>query len=255
MLFTYKQISSLNETETYIYQYVIKNIDNVVKMSVRDLAAATHVSTASIVRFCKKTGCRGYVEFRMKLEEFQQGMKLPDIDDEIDNIMEFFEYARSEKFQRKIDEFVSYVQQADTIIFLGIGTSGLLGKFGARYFSNVGYFSQSIDDPYYPPPCSESKNNLCIVLSESGETREVIDQIKMYQSIQMKIVTITNKKGTTIDRMADLSIHYYVKDIVLPQTYNVSTQIPVMYILERVTRKLQNNKEKSLPLKYTSRNI
>jgi len=55
--------------------------------------------------------------------------------------------------------------------------------------------------------------------------------------------------------MADLGIYYYVKDIILPQTYNISSQVPVLYILERVTHELQNAKEKSLPLKFTSRNL
>lgn len=55
--------------------------------------------------------------------------------------------------------------------------------------------------------------------------------------------------------MSDLCINYYVKDVVLPQTYNISTQIPVIYIIERVTRELQNSHKKSLPLKYTSRNL
>ena len=255
MLFSYRQIAELNETETFIYQYVIKNISAVAKMSIRKLADETHVSTATIVRFCQKLDCLGYAEFKTKLRLFQKGLTLPAVDDEIDTIQDFFEYAKSDNFKKKINQFVDYVEHADQIFFLGIGTSGLLGRFGARYFSNVGYFSQGIDDPYYPPPCNESQNNLLIVLSESGETREVIDQLKMYQTTKMKIVTITNKKGTTIDRMADLSIHYYIEDIILPQTYNVSTQIPVMYILERVTRELQNRKVKFLPLKSTSRNL
>ena len=44
MLFTYKQIANLNETETFIYRYVMKHIKVVTNMSVRDLAECTHVS-------------------------------------------------------------------------------------------------------------------------------------------------------------------------------------------------------------------
>ena len=255
MLFTYKQIANLNATETSVYQYVIKNIPAVIKMSIRDLAAATHVSTATIVRFCQKLECQGFVEFKTKLKLFNEGLLLPDIDDEIDVINEFFNYARSDDFKKAISQFVDYVQSAQTITFLGIGTSGLLGKFGARYFSNVGYFSQGIDDPYWPPPVNSDSSHLLIVLSESGETREIIDQIKMYQQQNTKIVSIINKPNTTIGNMSDLSINYYVKDIILPQTYNISSQIPVLYILERVTRELQNSQKRSLPLKFSSRNL
>ena len=67
-MFSYKQIAKLNDTETNIYQYVIKNINNVLKMSVRDLAEETYVSTATIVRFCQKLGCDGFVEFKTKLK-------------------------------------------------------------------------------------------------------------------------------------------------------------------------------------------
>ena len=239
MLFTYKQIADLNPTETSVYQYVIKNIPTVIKMSVRDLAKATHVSTATIVRFCQKLDCQGFVEFKTKLKLFNEGLLLPDIDDEIDVILEFFNYARSEDFKENIAKFVEYVDNAQSITF----------------FSNVGYYSQGIDDPYWPPPVNSDSSHLLIVLSESGETREIIDQIKMYQRQNTKIVSIINKPDTTIGNMSDLCINYYVKDIILPQTYNISSQIPVLYILERVTRELQNSKKRSLPLKFTSRNL
>lgn len=255
MLFTYRQIAALNETETCIYQYVIKNIPEVIKMSVRQLADATHVSTATVVRFCQKLECQGFVEFKTKLKLFNEGLMLPNVDDEIDVIMDFLNYARSDDFKKAIEQFVKYVQEAQIITFFGIGTSGLLGKYGARYFSNVGYYSQGIDDPYWPPPVHSDRGHLLIVLSESGETREIIDQLKMYQSTNTKIVSIVNKPETTIGNMSDLSIHYYVKDIVLPQTYNISSQLPVLYILERVTRELQNSKKRSLPLKFSSRNL
>jgi len=255
MIFTYRQIAELNETETSIYQYVIKNMEAVLKMSVRELAEKTFVSTATIVRFCQKLNCQGFVEFKMKLKEFYEGSMLPAVEDEVDVLLDFFNYTRSDDFKERINTFVKYILDASTICFVGIGTSGTLGEFGARYFSNVGFFSQCITDPYYPPLVDHNDTHLVIVLSESGETREIIDQMRIYQSKNTKILTITNTPGSTIDRMADASIYYFVKDIILPQTYNISSQVPVLYILERLTRELQNTHKKSLPLKPSSRNF
>ena len=252
MIFTYKQIANLNDTETSIYQYIIKNIDKVLNMKVRDLADITFVSTATIIKFCQKLECEGFSEFKAKLKIFHEGTKVPNIDDEIDVLQEFFNYSRSEDFNDRINTFVKYIQEAKTICFVGIGTSGILGQYAARYFSNIGYFAQCINDPYYPPLIDHNNSHLLIVLSESGETREIIDQIKIYQSKNTKILAITNKPDTTIDRMVDDSIYYYVKDIILPQTYNISSQVPVLYIIERLTRELQNSNKKSLPLKPSS---
>ena len=229
-------------------------MEAVLQMSVRELAEKTYVSTASIIRFCQKMGCDGFVEFKTKLKLFHEDSILPNTEDEVDVILEFFNYARSNDFKERIQTFVNYIQEANTICFVGIGTSGILGEFGARYFSNIGYFSQSIDAPYYPPLVSHNNTHLLIVLSESGETREVIDQVRIYQSQNTKILAITNKPGSTIDKMADASIYYYVNDVVLPQTYKISSQVPVLYILERLTRELKNTNKRSLPLKTSTRN-
>ena len=138
MIFTYRQIANLNDTETNIYQYIIKNLESVLKMSVRELAEKTFVSTATIVRFCQKLDCDGFVEFKTKLRLFYETAMLPDIEDEVDVLLEFFNYARSDDFKERIQTFVHYIQEARTICFVGIGTSGVLGEFGARYFSKIG---------------------------------------------------------------------------------------------------------------------
>ncbi len=229
-------------------------MENALKMSIRTLASNTFVSTATIVRFCQKFDCEGFSEFKVKLKMFYEGTMLPTTDDEVDVLLDFFEYTRSDDFKNAIQTFVKYIQEAKTICFVGIGTSGNLGEFGARYFSNIGYFSYCISDPYYPSLVDHNDNHILIVLSESGETREVIDQIRIYQSQNTKILAITNKPETTIDRMADASIYYYVKDVILPQTYNISSQVPAIYILERLTRELQKNGKKKLPLKTSTRN-
>lgn len=238
MLFTYEQIANLNETEMSVYYYVIKNMNGVVGMSIRDLSRKSHVSTATIMRFCHKLHCDGYSEFKVKLKLFNQKNIVLNKDNELEMLMNFFEFSKTTEFQEKIKKTVAFIKKAKSICFLGIGTSGILGKYGARFFSNVGYYSQYIEDPYYPVPTNEFQDNLVIVLSVSGENSQVIDQLKMYQSRKSNIVAITNKSNSTIDKIADISIYYYVEDIILPQTYNITSQVPVIYILERIAREL-----------------
>lgn len=62
-MFSYENIQKLNNLELLVYDYVIKNKQVVRYMTVRDLAAAVHVSTSTVIRFCKKLGCDGYSEF------------------------------------------------------------------------------------------------------------------------------------------------------------------------------------------------
>ena len=82
MIFTYEQISKLNDTEL-----IVKNVGLVLKMNIRELAAQSHVSTATITRFCHKLDCDGFVEFKIELKRFNEINKMPEIDDEISILM------------------------------------------------------------------------------------------------------------------------------------------------------------------------
>jgi DNA-binding MurR/RpiR family transcriptional regulator len=58
-MFTHSAIASLNNLEMMVYNYVIKNRDKVMYMTIRELADAAGVSTTTILRFCRKR-CEGY---------------------------------------------------------------------------------------------------------------------------------------------------------------------------------------------------
>lgn len=72
MIFTYEQISKLNDTELIVYNYIVKNVGLVLKMNIRELAAQSHVSTATITRFCHKLDCDGFVEFKIELKRLMK---------------------------------------------------------------------------------------------------------------------------------------------------------------------------------------
>ena len=58
-MFTHSAIASLNNLEMMVYNYVIKNRDKVMYMTIRELADAAGVSTTTILRFCRKLNCAG----------------------------------------------------------------------------------------------------------------------------------------------------------------------------------------------------
>ena len=246
MIFTYEQISKLNDTELIVYNYIIKNINQVLKMNIRELASESHVSTATITRFCHKLDCDGFVEFKIELKRFNEVNKMPEIDDEITMLNQFFEYSKGKEFHDNIEQTVNYIVDSNFIVCLGIGQSGIMAKYAARFFSNIGYYSQYIDDPFYPAPTDRFEKCLLVAFSNSGETKEVIDQLRLYQGVQSRIISIVNDTNSTIAKMSDLTIPYFIKKLILPNTKNISSQVPVVYIIERIGRKLQAIKNKEI---------
>lgn len=56
IMFSYEKIQKLNDLELLVYDHIMKNKQVVIFMSIRELADAVHVSTSTVIRFCKKDG-------------------------------------------------------------------------------------------------------------------------------------------------------------------------------------------------------
>lgn len=239
-MFGYEVLQLYNDLEMLVYNYVMEHKEEVQYMTIRELAEAVHVSTSTIVRFCKKTGCDGYSEFRVQFKMFlkeEKENRKPVRDSGVDEIINFFHTVTSNQYEQSIIEVTQKIQEARQLIFIGIGTSGILGKYGARYFSNLGKFSQYIEDPYYPIG-ENMESTIVIALSESGETKQIIKLAQRFKRFQCKIFSITNGSSCTLAKMSDYNLSYYVAKRLVHEEYNITTQVPVIYLLETIGRRL-----------------
>lgn len=240
-MFSYEVLQSFNDLEIMVYSYIMEHKREIQFMTIRELADAVHVSTSTILRFCKKTGCDGYAEFRVQFKIFlknqEEKEKAPDTDTAMDEIANFFRTATSTRYEQQIKEVAEVIKKAKQLIFIGIGTSGILGKYGARYFSNLGKYSQFIEDPYYPI-VMDMEETVVVALSESGETQEIVRLAGRFMEHNCRLVSITNGSANVLAKMSDYNLAYYVSKQMSRKEYNITTQVPVLYLLEALGRRL-----------------
>lgn len=239
-MFTHHTLATLNELEMQVYHFVIKNRDTVMYMTIRELADAAQVSTTTILRFCRKMHCDGYSEFRIRFKLYLEQEKKQAGHSSVSEIVSFFKSINNDEFEMLIDEAVHHIIAAERVIFVGAGTSGTLGKYGARFFSNVGKFSNHIDDPYYPVNSDMYKDAVAIILSVSGETPEILRLASQFSLHHCQVISITNNDNSSLSRLADFNLSYHMPQLLVSGEYDVTTQVPVIYILETIGRKLAN---------------
>ncbi len=239
-MFDYEKIKSFNELEMLVYNYITEHKQEVKYMTIRELAEAIHVSTSTIVRFCKKNDCDGYSEFRMKFKMFLSEEKKKQPQNGVDEIMHFFDIVSTHNFQNTLSVSAQVIKNAKQLIFIGIGTSGCLSKYAARYFSNLNKFSQYIEDPYYPIG-EDMENTVVIALSVVGETPEIIKLAERFKMHKCKLISITNKGSSTLAKMSDYNLAYYVTERMVDDEYNITTQVPVVYLIETLGRMIYND--------------
>lgn len=243
-MFTKEVMERFTELDFAVYDCIVKNKKQINKITIKELAAMAHVSTATILRFCKKCKAEGYSEFKIKYKEYLEGQQEVLKDDKETELLSFITRIRSADFQESLNQAHMYLSKSKCILFIGIGTSGILGKYGARYFSNVGHFSLFIDDPWLPILQNPSEGTVMIALSESGMTKQTVYIASHLQQRGCPLIAITNSKNSVLAKMADCSISYHVTEKIVNDR-NVTTQVPVLYIIETLAKKLYNHENQN----------
>lgn len=237
-MLSYDDIQKYNETDMSIYKYVVTNIEKIPYMTIRELAGEVYTSPAAILRFCVKNGCQGFKDFKESLKQeidvLNATSPLPDLQE----LSSFFTRANSNAFESKLSFAVDIIRAADVVLFLGIGSSGTLARYGARYFSNFGKFSVGLEDSYYPVDMYIGKKAAAILISESGETKEIVEAARQFQGNKVPLLSITNSSMSTLAKMSDWNFSYHFEHYRINGDYNATTQVPVLFVIEALAKRL-----------------
>lgn len=235
MEFTYSQVESLNETETYVYNYVVKNTKKVLNESIRELANDTHVSTATIMRFCKKMGCEGFTELKYRLKENVeiQETKEDDANNQFDS---FIERVESSDYLESIRRAAEIIKQSDLILTLGIGTTGDFAKYTSRLLSGMGYCCYGVDGAAYPVQrVTEGHQGVIIAFYESLQKKLLFEEIYRHKNKNYMIIMLTNTNMGSMEHLCDEVIHISDGSVMLGK---IHSGIPMLYAVEKLAYEL-----------------
>ena len=240
-LFTPQQIKNLNELELLVYQYIIEHPNTVPFMRIRELAAEAHVSTTTVLHFCKKVGCDGYAQFKWKLKEqagSAQGSRLPDTLGELQN---FLWKVGTPEYDAALDEAAGMIARAERVFLVGIGNSGSIAEYGARYLSNLGKFALGVTDPFYPITVTPNTTIAAVILSVSGETKQVLHLARQLKEKNAGLIAITCSDQSSAEKLSDITLPYYSSvHRVTTESYDLTSQMPALYLLEALARRVYN---------------
>ena len=105
---------------------------------------------------------------------------------------------------------IKELDESDHIIFIACGTSYHAGLVGGRYFEKYNKSaSRFIASEWAFHPTYPGKKPFIIMISQSGETADLIHCLKIIKEHNLKNLIITNTGGSTLDRncMYSLLLH------------------------------------------------
>lgn len=235
MEFTYSQVESLNETETYVYNYVVKNTKKVLNESIRELANNTHVSTATVMRFCKKMGCEGFTELKYRLKECVEVQETKE-DDVSDQFASFIERVESSDYLESIHRAAAIIKQSDSILTLGIGTNSDFAKYASRLLSHEGYYCYGVDGADYPVHrVLKGHQGVVIAFYERLQKKLLFEEIYRYKNKNYMIIMLTKDNMGSMEHVCDEVIHVSDGSVMLGK---IHSGIPMLYAIEMLAYEL-----------------
>lgn len=235
-MFTTQELLSLNELELEVFRYVAANRQAVPYMRIRELAAEAHVSTTTVLRFCKKMGCDGYTEFKIRLKD-ELAQRPAVAPDPLDTLRSFWRCLEDGGFDCDLEDAAQLLARSENVLLFGVGNSGAVACYGARALANVGKFAVALADPFYPLDANGGPRTAVVLLSVSGETREVLDMASKARAQGNGIVVITANGRSQLSRMADVRLAY---DLPVQRVgdFDRSSQVPPVALLEQLAHRL-----------------
>lgn len=134
------------------------------------------------------------------------------------------------KFSKSL---IRSLKSADTIIFLACGTSYHASLEGVRYMRYLGKTSEAyVASEWAYEPIIFGKKPLFILISQSGETADLIKCQKVINDYGFINVAITNTPGSSIDRESTHSLLLYAGlEVSVASTKAFSAQVALLAIL------------------------
>ena len=126
------------------------------------------------------------------------------------------------------------VNEIDKIYIVACGTAyhaGVVGKTAIEQLAGIPVETDIASEFRYRNPII-GKNNLLVIVSQSGETADTLAALRLAKSKGAKVLAITNVVGSTASREADFVFYTHAgPEIAVASTKAYTTQLIAMYTL------------------------
>jgi DNA-binding MurR/RpiR family transcriptional regulator len=209
-------LPSLQPSDARVATTVLQQPEAVIHWSVSDLAAAAGASTATVVRCAQKLGFKGFHQLKLALAQ-DLATFAPDEAPSTDPNERALEQVIAAGAQTVRDAAalvdraafratVDALAAARRVLFCGVGTSAPLAQDAAYRFSVVGVDAQAPADVHVQHVTARllEPGDVCVAVSHSGATREILAAVTAAAEAQAMTVAITSYSRSPLTELAGL---------------------------------------------------
>lgn len=242
------RFNSFTQAEKKVAQFILDHTQEVIYMSITDLAIACEVGESSVFRFCKSLDLKGYQEFKIALAhslssenentQLYNEVSVTDSVEELSSklltttmtaLKETYQLIQKEELMKAIQWMVN----ATSIHFFGVGSSLLTALEAQNKFMRITNKTNCTLDSHLQLMSAAlmSANDVAIVISYSGSTKDTIDVAKVAKEKGAKVITITRFAKSPLTAYGDVTLLSAADEGPL-QGGSLTAKISQLYLLD-----------------------
>ena len=211
---------ALRASEQKVADLVLSDPAQTMTYNMAGLAEAAGVSEPTVMRFCSAIGFDGFRSFKLELAQtIALGMPLTlstiDADDSLSNLTDkvfsrtisSLDRARRGLDNHVMEQAIEMLVQADEIIFVGAGASGIVAQDAQQKFPLFGVTCQAPADYHqqFIAASMSGPNSVVVAISNTARTLTVLRVAELAKEKGAKVIAIVGDHGP-ITSLADLVI-------------------------------------------------
>lgn len=211
----------LSAKEKKVADYILQNPEKIVHITINELAEDLNIADATVFRFCKRIGFKGYQAMKIALasetmEPIQQiHEEISENDDEqtitkkiFQSNIQTLENTLHLLSENALHQAVSLLLNAAKIEFYGVGGSMVIAMDAYHKFIRTGIKVFSFIDSHYQLMSASqlTEKDVAIVISHSGTNKDTINILKTAKKNGAKTIGITGYPKSFIGQNVDVAL-------------------------------------------------
>ncbi len=214
--------SALSSKEKIVADYIMNNPKEIIHLSITEFSENSSVAEATIFRFCKRLGFRGYQAFKIALaseyvEPIQNIHEEINEEDEVHTLAKKVFMGHIEAINDtlnlldadKLETIVDLLSRATRIDFYGSGGSSAIAMDAYHKFLRTGINCNAHSDGHQQiiSAAMLGPGQAAIGISHSGSNKDVIEALRIAKANGAATIAITNHYKSPLTKEADYVLY------------------------------------------------
>ncbi|MGZ4159610.1 MAG: MurR/RpiR family transcriptional regulator [Neobacillus sp.] len=211
-----------SEKEKKIANYILDTPDKIIHSTINEVAEDLNVADATVFRFCKRIGFKGYQAMKIALasEIITPIMQIHEEITEQDNEKTISEKVFKSNIRTlentlqiiesdSIQKAVQILHNAERVDFYGTGGSAVIALDAYHKFIRTGIKAFAFPDSHFQMMAASqlSKNDVAVIISHSGANKDTIDILNTANKSGAKTIGITSFPKSPISQNVDVALY------------------------------------------------